>query len=334
MLDGAVIDVAIGVLLLFLVSSLAASAIVETVGGYLHRRSKNLWDTIDLMLGTARDGDGRSVVDRLYRQPFITALVKPTSRVFFEPDGDGEGSAPMRGAMMLPGREMTDAERKRRFYGPQAIEARDFADALIEVVRPGGTADRTGAELRAGVAELDDGPLKVELHRIVGGTGDTLAEARSAIEEWYERYMTSVSLWYRRQTRWFLFLAGLVMAVTLNLDAVDTAVTLYRDEDVRTAVVAQAETLVVTACDVAETAEPGQDEGTPEQEARDRVDCVRAELDGSVALPVGWGDDVDTTWGAWVLRLLGWIVVAGSVTLGAPFWFDLLGRALRSRRTG
>ena len=68
MFDGAMLDVAIGLTLLFLVTSLVASAIVEAIGGFLHRRSKHLWDTLDLLLGNtsaAQDQDVTSIVDHL-----------------------------------------------------------------------------------------------------------------------------------------------------------------------------------------------------------------------------------------------------------------------------
>jgi len=58
--------------------------------------------------------------------------------------------------------------------------------------------------------------------------------------------------------------------------------------------------------------------------ARRSIACV-------MSLPVGWSD-VDRTTGAWTLRVLGWLLVAGAVTVGAPFWFDLLRRALAHRK--
>lgn len=308
------LDVAIGILLLFLVSSLLASAVVETVGGFLHRRSKNLWDTIDLMLGRAELGDdGERLVDLLYRQPFVTALVRPTDRRYYE----GPGGAPVRGAV-AGGGELDDAQRKRRFYGPQHLPARDFADSLIEVLRPGGTADTAADDLLTDLDRLPDGtPLKTQLRAVVGAAGGTLAEVRAGIEGWYEGHMTAVSAWYRRQTRWFLFAAGMLMAVVLNIDAVHAATTLYRDEEVRAAVVEAAGQVAATECD-------SDDDGAI-------VACVRDEVGSSVELPIGWGADTDTSSGAWALRVVGWLGVAGSVTIGAPFWFDLLRRALALR---
>jgi hypothetical protein len=50
-----------------------------------------------------------------------------------------------------------------------------------------------------------------------------------------------------------------------------------------------------------------------------------------VAVPIGWAD-LDTSRGAWAIRILGWLIVGAAATLGGPFWWDLLGRALKYRR--
>jgi len=337
MFDGVMIDVAIGMLLIFLVSSLMASAAVEAVGGFLHRRSKNLWDTIDLMLGRATfDADGRRVVDLVYEHQLIRTLVRPTSRVFFEPtlrsDDPEPGIAvapragiPIRGAKEPPrrarwglGQALGADEQRRRFYGPQAIEGREFADALVEVLAGEAKVLDTTSDLRETVDALPDGPLKADLSRLMVTGGSTVATMRTAIEEWYERHMSAVSLWYRKQTRWFLFAAGLMMAVGLNVNAIGAITTLYRDDEVRASLIEQAGSITEGECQGRE-------------DAAAQVDCVRDRLGGAVELPVGWGDRVDTTGGAWVLRVLGWLVIAVSVTVGAPFWFDLLRRATTMR---
>jgi hypothetical protein len=60
-------------------------------------------------------------------------------------------------------------------------------------------------------------------------------------------------------------------------------------------------------------------------------------LTGAVALPTGWppgGAPLPTGILPWLIRGLGWLVTALSVSLGAAFWFDVLSRALRLRSTG
>lgn len=53
-------------------------------------------------------------------------------------------------------------------------------------------------------------------------------------------------------------------------------------------------------------------------------------------LGLGWGGVriEEMTWYDWVLKFLGWTVTALSVTLGAPFWFDLLKRLVAIRGSG
>lgn len=329
MFEGVMIDVAIGMLVIFLVSSLIASAVVESIGGFLHRRSKNLWDTIDLMLGRSKLGpDDQRIVDLIYRQPIISSIVRPTAQPLFEPKNGDETpkvlrrmakSPPWRGSVG-PAKVIPGALRRRRFYGPQSIAKSDFADALLRVLRDADGFDEATDDLRSGIESMPEGSLKAHLTRVMDSAGSELKQMRAGIENWYEDHMKAVSIWYRKQTRWFLFAAGLVMAVVLNVDAIGAAVVLYRDENVRASVVEQAETIVQAEC--------------TQDDANQKVDCFRDKVGGAVQLPMGWGDGMDTAPGAWALRMLGWLVVAGSVTIGAPFWFDLLRRVLEYRTKG
>ena len=434
MLNGAILDVTIGMLLLFVVASLIASAVVEAVGGFLHRRSKHLWDTLDLLLGNTSSADGatQSIVANLYAQPFITGLVRPTDRLRFDPVVGETTRAPappkklpqrakarknMENLPMGASGEVLDSVLRRRFYGPVSIDAREFTNALLACVRPDGTIDRARSaleaisaavpdetaadvaisgisealdELRAAADSLGSSDLAAALERI-SDAGDTIGadeltaavleaqaavtslfsgtpttaevvkmleavpgdlrskllavarnvgsestDIRDGIEDWYERNMAAASSWYRKQTRWFLFLAGLVMAIGLNVDAVHAATTLYQDESVRDGLVAVADEVSAINCDGGSEPTAGQDPPATDTTVDETasaidLDCFRAQLGDSVAFPVGW-DDVDTSFGGWVLRGFGWLFVATAVTLGAPFWFDLLGRALAKKR--
>ncbi len=56
-------------------------------------------------------------------------------------------------------------------------------------------------------------------------------------------------------------------------------------------------------------------------------------------IPVGWDDGQFDRLAAgglvlWLSTLLGWLITALAVTLGAPFWFDLLGKLVKLRGTG
>ncbi|MDO9106208.1 MAG: hypothetical protein Q7U57_14750 [Methylovulum sp.] len=54
----------------------------------------------------------------------------------------------------------------------------------------------------------------------------------------------------------------------------------------------------------------------------------------NLGLPIGWqGDDPRTklTCANWLAKLLGWLITALSVSLGAPFWFDMLNKVMNFR---
>jgi hypothetical protein len=439
MFDSALLDVAIGMLLLFLVASLIASAVVEVIGGFLHRRAKHLWDTLDLLLGNTSTTTGgvRSIVDELYKQPFITGLVRPTDRVMFDPASTEEPKrVPLRASppkrvrqrALVATRALEPAELRRRFYGPIHLDSREFTNALLALMRPQGRLDQAldalrmvreqiaetpsdtdialadvevslteletaARELRAAdIADAIDAikqagaavdserlksllsdaesaliglftgdptreeilaaiglvpkDLRKKLLAVLSEAGESITEIRAGVEDWYDRNMEAASSWYRKQTRWFLFLAGLVMAISLNVDAVHATSTLYRDESTRMALVGLAEQVSQVDCaatadgsaDAASDTETETDTETATEDETDGdtasavdLDCVRDAVGGSLPFPVGWSD-VDTSARGWGLRALGWVFIAGSVTLGAPFWFDLLGRALRLRK--
>ena len=46
--------------------------------------------------------------------------------------------------------------------------------------------------------------------------------------------------------------------------------------------------------------------------------------------PLGWTrGSVPLSTAAWAARITGWLITTGAVSLGAPFWFDVLNRFAR-----
>ena len=56
------------------------------------------------------------------------------------------------------------------------------------------------------------------------------------------------------------------------------------------------------------------------------------ELKHELLLPVG--DARTTAAGEWLVKILGWLVTGLAISLGAPFWFDLLNRLVDLRGAG
>jgi hypothetical protein len=144
--------------------------------------------------------------------------------------------------------------------------------------------------------------------------------------------MARVSGWYKRRVQRWLVIYAAAIAFAFNVDTIVIARTLWGQEAVREAVVAQ-----VTR----DTAGGTADRGDLEKVSNDVADVQRLKL------PVGWAPE-KTADGArnpdprrWpglsldlLMKLLGLGITIGALSLGAPFWFDLLNKLSRLRSSG
>ncbi len=58
-------------------------------------------------------------------------------------------------------------------------------------------------------------------------------------------------------------------------------------------------------------------------------------------LLIGWSDSSGrsdhnwiSSWSGWLTKVIGWLFTAAAIMLGAPFWFDLLGKFVMVRASG
>lgn len=298
-----ILDVAIGVMLLYLSLALIVTTLQELLASLFAARAQHLYRALsDLVTGTLKESDGevKSLVQALYEHPLIRNLA--------------DRSPPWtlaRPALFARGL-------------PSYIPSRTFAVALIDVLRgtkAGGDAMGAGellANARQVLDKVTDPELKRVLTLLIGDAermASTLNERSQLVSErletWFNDRMARVSGWYKRRAQaWSLGLA-LVVTVAFNADTIHLAQRLWDDSDLRAGVVAMAE---------------AQTE-TPE---------LRIELEAT-GLPLGWqlhGASHPKTALGHALRLVGWLLTSVAVSLGAAFWFDVLNRAIRLRGTG
>ena len=152
--------------------------------------------------------------------------------------------------------------------------------------------------------------------------------------------MDRVSGWYRRLTQFILLVIGLASAVLLNVDAVAVTQHLYSNDTLRQLIVAGADKLPQPS-----TASPAQGEAIP-QPPRQLLNDIRG-----YGFPIGWawkegfpepvpqcalhggkaGCDLGVS--GILMMALGWLITAFAVSLGAPFWFDVLNKIMVIRST-
>ena len=329
MFGSVVLDVAIGLSLLFLFVSLICSAIREAIETVLNTRASDLERGIREMLD---DPGGQGAVRALYAHPMVFALY----------DGSYAPERLQPHRSLLTGTRTLRMPIRQRGNLPAYIPAGNFARAFLDLaVRGpigGGSPDSaepvTVRALSARAQAMPDGRIRRALLSALDGAEDDLGRVQDAVERWFNSCMERVSGWYKRRTQVILFGIGLLTAGVMNVDAFSVGRALFEDKALRDGAVAQAASLV-----------PEGGRGVPEQ-AGEGFAALRDEL-AQIRFPCGWGDPppqrlrrpgtggrpgaVDA--GAVLQMLIGWSVTAFAVTLGAPFWFDMLNRFAVARST-
>ncbi|GAC1346716.1 MAG: hypothetical protein NVSMB18_29690 [Acetobacteraceae bacterium] len=328
MFGSEVIEVGIGIALLFLFMSLIATALRELIENAVMSRSRDLEAGIKELLSAATDPkSGKDYVKMMYEHPLITSLYQ--------------------GAYVAGGRSL-----------PSYIPRQSFSLALLDIVAE---ASKTGKQLSIESlrARIGGTPTPVEravLTAIDAGKGD-LDRTRKAIEDWYDGTMDRVSGWYTRRTGRILSVLGLITAIAFNVDAITIASSLLRDKALREAVVAQAETYLADHPAAQTSGVTTSPANTSPARAPEDVGALRARLD-KVGFPIGWtvqdghlfpvpqacrpAPEADsgslyrcaTPAGFWFVPMVfGWLITALAITLGAPFWFDVLNKFMVVRST-
>lgn len=231
--------------------------------------------------------------------------------------GDNEIAREILGHSLFQSDVRVRARRRRSGRKkPSYVSARNFSLALIDTLaKRGATGQDPLEEVERGASGLGDEALEEQLAALLGDPAVTdLSQFRRSVEEWFDDAMDRVSGWYKRWAQKIACLTALVVTIVLNVNAIKVAETLANEETVRSAVAAKAEA-------------PGGGDATASGE---NAEYAVKTLE-SLKLPVLWNDatdDVDAS------VIAGWLITAIAISLGAPFWFDALGKLARLRTTG
>ena len=196
---------------------------------------------------------------------------------------------------------------------PSYVNPEIFGAALIEVVArdQGGkhAFELTAAELRETIAKIDPrNPARGLLLSLADRADAQVGQLGQRVADWYDAAMDRVAGWYKRQVKYFLLAVAAVVTVAVNADTIRIAEQLWRDDALRAAITAAAEQAVAEA-------------------ELSRFD-ERAQLR---TFPIGYPDPFP---GITARTIVGWLLTIAAISLGAPFWFDLLGKIVHLRASG
>lgn len=306
-----ILDVAVGLIFVFLLVALIASQVGDKISSWLRWRSKELENGIrNFIVGKQYT----NLLNDFYNNPLIKSLVPE----------DAAGTrvlekTPLKGMVHLSDIGKTAS----------SIPKQTFALALFDMLVPNSGGQTTLSQLKASITTLPSNtPMRAPLLSLINTADGKVENFRTNVENWFDNTIYKTTQIYQRNMMIFAFIIAAAVAVFLNVDAIAIGTELWHDSSLRAALVGAAAKYA---------------QGSPDQsQALQQLN--------SLNLPIGWNAGIHPSifaipndWLAkpgvpapiiglreYILKALGWLITAIAGAQGAPFWFDFL-KKLTSR---
>jgi hypothetical protein len=311
MFGSQVLDVVVGMVFVYLLLSIICTAANEMIASLFSLRGRTLAKGITNLFA---DKQIKGLVELFYDHPLIKSLYR--------------------------------GKRKPSFIPPHT-----FALALFDGIAPAkGDGTALMSELKAAVIGLPgDSELRRVLMIFLEQAGDDFTKFSASIETWFNDAMARVSGWYKRKTQVITLILALLITGITNADTLQIVKKLSTDPTLRAAIVVQAQEFArqqgIAARQPEKTPEPsapssaGQSGGpTPVQPqpatTGDPQETMKETLEKlqQTGIPVGW--QIMPKKEEWGNKFIGLLLTVFAISLGAPFWFDMLNKIVKIRPTG
>jgi hypothetical protein len=346
-----ILDVAIGLALVYLVLSIMASALSEVVSSIFNLRAQALEQFVRSLFMNPEiaqqqtKGMFRTIAGWMGMWKAQTQPTEPFVTHFYEK------------TLIAP-----SLYGKKR---PAYIHAREFSLAVFDTIfcvkkssdnttyesTPGADWSETRMQdWRELIAKLpDDAPLKPVLLSILNKSENDAQKLRTLLENWFDRSMDRVSGWYKQRTQIFLLCTGLAISILLNVDTIAIANRLLQNPVLRATVADAAQKYLnnaqppTTTPNAPATPDPSAASQTLQNSLKQTQEMTQLLV--SLNIPLGWTEDsladfrsdpgnTGRLLGLIFQKLIGLLITGFAISQGAPFWFDLLNRLTNIRGAG
>jgi hypothetical protein len=352
----AVIGVAIGLAFMYLLLSMICSTLQEWGAAVVKRRAAYLRKGLAALLndrGLEGLKETGPAVSQLLAHPIIESLMT-RSLV--------KDKAEQSSLSYLPARNFVVALLETFAAGVLAPGADVEAELQKLEVR----------DANATILPEQTRALKASLLGLARRANNDREKFLEGAERWYDDTMDRVSGWYKRHTQVVVIILAVLVTLILNINTITVGKGLYEDAGLRDAISAAAEaylathqrpvavndttasatttdTTATTTTVATTTVDPKQEDAAYQKRLNDQVDELN-----SLNLPIGWRwqtpadankPDAEkglptSLWSAIGEALckpatwLGWLLTVIALSLGAPFWFDMLMKVVNVRTNG
>ena len=324
------LDVVIGLVFVFTLYSLLTTTIVEIISTYFQFRARNLASAIMRMLDDEKDKTVFS--EKFFKQPMIKYMATGWMKIFNK---------------------------------PSYLQARNFSQALIQLLKDESDKGKDPMNnIRTALKKYENTQTGKFLMSLLDDADNKIENFKSAVEQWFDDTMERVTGWYKRRLVLVTFIVGAVIATIFNADTFQIAGYLSRDPKAREQYVQLAGNLVKNssilnpAYDTTLRGRLLQDSSLMKKFGNNQP-AFKKFVSDSVYNKVTEAQKVLLTridtlyviseksqnilsfkrikgkgfiYDNW-LNFAGCLITALALSLGAPFWFDLLNKLMQLRNS-
>jgi hypothetical protein len=314
---GTTLDVAVGISFTFFLLAAIVSFIQEFIAGVFKWRGTYLNKAIDVILNNRPDASYAWGSIGAWFVAHFTPCAPKTQVVAGNPADNPPNDALVQNIVAKV--QAHPLLRNGANDLPSYVSSGNFATALLTALRDGSSLP-VFSQVENTVALLPPGDLRQILQGFVTTAGNDLDKLHASIENWFDAEMDRLSGLYKRVSQYMMLILGAIVVLALNINALHLAQVLWVEAPVqRAALVAQASAAV------------------SQSTAANFIGNVQTSLGAlnSLELPFGWHAAAQplTTEGVFA-AIAGWLLTIFAITLGAPFWFDIVQNLVNLRNAG
>lgn len=325
----AVLDVFISLAFIFGLFSVLVSAATELLMTVWSQRGRTLWRAVRSLL--ASDALGGVFL----RHPLVQSMGA------IEHDTSDRGWL---SKLFLRIKTFATGDGQRASF-PSYLPTSVFVDAIMHMLRTGeirrGTVS-ADAGLTALIDDVAHPELRTTLQALHGSSLDSGTAFRSRLESWYQDGMDRATGWYKRLVHVVLFLTGFILAVWFNVDAIHIGTSLATNSDLRKDLSSKAAEFIKARADTgnividnpAAVSSASKDANPDIALKVEQYNAALKQFD-NLGIPWRWGRS-EKLYVALnpFFAIVGWFISGLAASLGANFWFNVLGGLVKMRLTG
>ena len=343
MFGSTAIEVAIGLIFVYMALSLVCSSLKELIAQFTRLRGKTLKEGINRMLSDD------TLYTRFYEHPLIKSMSQKSRQKIQPPSyipSKTFAITLLDVVSNLEKRQDRTSDASDPIQDPTQDPTQDATqDAAAESAIP----DFSG--LREKIDNLPPGDIRTVLLILFDNADNDLERAKQNVEAWFDSTMDRVSGWYKRKAQLILLVLAFIVTGAMNADTIKLTSTFLQNPALR------GEIALAASRYMDEQESNAQKKGTDDERYPEPICSEEHDSDAQkkgsgdkstpvvefkqqlklfekLSLPLGWSKETLPSGAEWILKIIGLAFTAFAASLGAPFWYDLLNKLTKLRATG